>query len=183
MAQTDFNLIAYARAIGSRDASIFTIGETIQPTLIVGDLSRLTPAHQPPVAMFGGFMPGNALELTVWEVQSLAAGGTWVVNMAATPIFGFTFEIRPAVTALNNVVVCIPQVLSNTAPTSNVRHGSLILAPPALDDVPSFGSGSWIDREIWIPPGQFMYCQSKVFNAAGDLALLVRDVPVGEGGE
>lgn len=182
MAQGSFNLQAIWRALGKRSLDQWEIENRVIPTISVADFSKLTPQYDPPSAGFGALTVAVALEFGVVQVFSRAPGGCRLKFMQWAVALGYGWEIRPAPTAFNNVVISIPQVMSREAPLSSVTSGSILAALNTAQVPQGTIAGTPMQfLEIWLPPGSCFFAEANVINTQGGFQLYVSDVPVAEG--
>lgn len=184
--QTTFNLIAYARAIGSKmlATSEVRFRNDIQPQAIVADFSNLTPAHEPPLAIFGGSIPAVALESAAYRVQSLGPGGCFVLQAThQTALFGLAFLAIDSGIPFNNLVTHPANVASNEAPRSIVTSGTVLAAAqPAAATTPVV-TAAVVPQGIWLPPGSELAIFVQQINLVVPFLIVVADVPASEGGD
>lgn len=181
--QTDFNLQEYLRAIGSRGGGgDYQFSTRVTPTVQLADFSDLTPAHQPPLAIYGGIVPVPAATFGALQVHSRGKGGAFILDLAwHSGIFiPNQFAISATGLALNNVVNHIGQLASDEMPLTTIQSGDL---PGVLATTfPAFISNSF-PNGIWIPPGQFCTVVSTAVATTTSFACTISDVPVSQGGD
>jgi len=183
VAQTDFNVQAYLRSIGSRGGGgDIEFSSTIHPTVQLADFSDLTPAHQPPLASFGGIVPAVVARFGATQIHSRGTGGVFILDWSFNPGLFLTcvFAVQPPV-VLANLITHAPQTFSNAPPASVVESGDVAATPdqalfPAVL-INMFPNG------VWLPPGATLLMTTTAANAPFPFCVTLADVPVGEGGD
>lgn len=173
---TTYNLQGIKTAVGAKAQDFWDLVTAVRPTVLVGDLSALSPAHQPPTAAVGFLVPSVAARFTGYEIHSRGPGGCFVLFHDEAGVGGQlgNFEIRAATAGFANAVVATPQVFSNTAPITTVTSGDLAVAVGPVR--PQF-----LPQGLWIPPGQFLVFTLAIANILLFVSLTIADVPVSEG--
>jgi len=157
--------------------------ETIQPTLLVGDLSDVTPPHVAASAMFGTTITAVAAESGVIELQCLAPGGCfieWIVTFAGTT--NIFMRVTTAAIAGGETVLTPAGQTSRDPLLSIVRSGTI--TPSGIAEAVVFGTTSaelsFGPNPIFIPRGSFFSLEAVVANQPASLGFGVREVPASE---
>lgn len=183
MGETDYNLSAYARAIGSKALAAMHFVNAIQPTVQVADLTSLSPAHQPPLAAFGATTIAVAGQRGKFEIASRGPGGCFIVDFrysgglfvsANYAVQGVTAGLA---TPLN------PQTFSNQAPQSTCSVDLSVTDPLPGITFPLVNGSLGFPIGAWIPPGQFVLFAQRNNNITAEWSCTIADVPVSEGGD
>lgn len=185
MAEHSFNLSEFVSRMGLKRVSEFPIIERVQPVALVGDLSPLVPAYAPPAAFFGRLVPLVAGQHTIATVQSLGAGGCFILFVTSTTVGGWQLGTFPADPA--PLIAGAPAVnqVSNELPVSVVRDGTILVAtrPMTTATHSLITSGELIQSlPFFVPRGFFFTIQAATAAIQMVYMVLVADVPASEGG-
>jgi len=146
----------------------------IQPVLVAGDLSALTPPHVPASAIFGGNLVGAVAELATIQLQSLAPGGCFIEWLAIRSAQLTMLRLRQ-VSAGALAALPPAAIVSRDTPVSVVTQGPLASIGGAA--APLEDSNGPRHLGIFIPPGAFFTLQSLVPDVPMEISMLVREVP------
>jgi len=97
-----FNLTAIWRALGIKNPET-SLRESVQPVILVGDFSQLTPLHRPPTAHYGGNIAAVAGERPIVQVTSRATGGTLIGTFRNDSVQTFFYSQGAVQTGLTAV--------------------------------------------------------------------------------
>lgn len=179
----DFNLTAFYRAMGIKNPEP-SMREFVQPVIVVGDLSEVTPQYRPPTGMWGGDVAAFAAEFSFIEVISRADGGSLVqLKSADQCVFRTGLEIvGPTFFDDPHALGC---QLSVGPPVSLVRTGHTATAPALQNRSPNTTDQNETTpgnaKLMWIRPGTNIVFWRVVTNdAINDWALTVIDLPASE---
>lgn len=76
--RTALDLSTALRALGVKGAEgLLDLLGVVQPVLLIGDVSRLSPPILPPTSWIGGQTFGTVLNVPIMQFRSLAKGGAW----------------------------------------------------------------------------------------------------------
>lgn len=183
MGETDYNLTAYARAIGSKMLAAMHFINSIQPTIQVADLTSLSPAHQPPLAAFGASTIAVVGQRAKLEVASRGPGGCFVVDFryAGGSTVAVNFAIQT--TSVGLATQLNPQTFSNQAPQSAVFVDLSVTNPLPGTTFPLANGSLGFPIGAWIPPGRFLLFSQLSGNITSQWSITIADVPVSEGGD
>jgi len=181
----DFNLRAFFRALGIKNPQP-SMREFVQPVIIAGDMSEITPQYRPPEGVFGGDIAGVSLEFSWVQVISRAEGGTLAMGGADTAVRYGTFD-----TPLSNNIITSPYPIavqsSAEPPVSLVQTGSEAAVPiatnrsPSADAIFDIQSGGMGARFFWIRPGTAFAMWGIGANASVNrFWLRIVDIPASE---
>ncbi len=99
MGQSTFNLTEFFNRLGIKNPQP-TMLESVQPVILAGDFSGLTPQNHPPMDIFGSDISNVAGEFSMVQVRSRDPGGcyiAWTNFNGLVPVYG---RVDPAVTGL-----------------------------------------------------------------------------------
>lgn len=149
----------------------------IQPTQLVSDASRLTPAMIPPSGMIGGVQAALVNEFGYFELVAVGPGGMWVDELRFNRLTGIVLTLGfrtnvaplPAVTGPTNLVVTS---VFEGAPECIGRVGTVAIGTEAVWNLgarPQSAQNDPIQR-IFVPSGQVLTGIATV--AAVELSML-----------
>lgn len=158
--------------------------ETVQPVILVGDMSEITPQYRPPSGVFGGELAGQSGQFSWIQLISRAGGGSLVSMVAAT-----NFKMATDTALVNDTVFTDPHPLhvqlSVEPPVSLCRTGADILIPQTNNR--SAGSSDQNDRTeghpkmMWIRPGgNIVFFRNSANTSINGWSLTVVDLPAAE---
>jgi len=179
----DFNLRSFFRAMGIKNPQP-SMREFVQPVIVVGDMSEITPQYRPPTGYFGGDIAGFAAEFSFFQVISRAEGGT-LTSFSTSTNFMFGTVVPDLPTFFVDPWPIAAQ-LSVEAPVSLVRAGHTATQPIVANRAPTITATNRTipannGRLLWIPPGQGILFFGLGVNASiNDFACLVIDLPASE---
>lgn len=180
-----FNVSQLIRELGLQtiDGDTMRVLETIQPTMVVGDLSDVTPPHVAPSAIFGLTIAGVVAESGTIEIQCLAPGGLfieWIITIGTTT--NLLARVTTATIAAGLPIIPPAGQTSRDPMVSVVRAGTIIASP--LNEFVAFGTASqglsFGPNPLFIPRGSFFNIQALNNNAAVSLSFGAREVPSSE---
>jgi len=178
-----FNVSQLIRELGLTSVSKedMRVLETIQPTLLVGDMSNVTPPHVGPSALFGAVTVGAVAEVGIFELRCLAPGGGFVEwIMFATDATGGRFRISLTSSGVATPVVSAGQ-MSRDAVVSNAFQGSVPpTGLPAVTIVANIDQFRFGHTPLFVPRGSFFQIESTVLNTIAILGIGWREVPASE---
>jgi hypothetical protein len=177
MSNGTFNLTEFYRQLGIKNPEP-GVRETVQPVLIVGDLSGLTPRHVPPTFIGGGALTDVAGEYTIYQFTSRSPGGSVILSLMCSSF------CRVGIAAPTAGLAVLPDrgPLSNEASTVLAEFGHDAADPMAGDhpllrcaNFHSFAKG-W-----FVPPGRTLVFSPPVVEYAVDnFAIVIEDIPAAE---
>jgi len=178
-----FNVSQLIRELGLQtiEGDTMRVLETIQPTMIVADISDSTPPHVGASAMFGASIVGTVPNVGLFELQCLAPGGAFIEWMmfsvgagnmrfrVTTVASGVSTLVAPAGVLSRDPIVSIARI-GNVAPTG-LPH---ILVTSATDFF-HFG-----DKPFFIPRGAFFQLEAASQNVTNPVGCGWREIPASE---
>lgn len=178
-----FNLTALWRALGIKNPEP-SVRESIQPVIVVGQFSQLTPQYRPPTAVFGGNVPAVGGEKPIIQVISRGLGGSLLGAFShestnaiyyaerAAPLAGFTNR-PPAWLQSRDPVLSVVEVGNDPAnPGSNS-------ASPSVTDFP--GAYNYPLQPFWLAPGGVVVFWSSVAGSAlSNWSMQLTDLPASD---
>jgi len=179
----DFNLRSFFRALGIKNPQP-SMREFVQPVIIAGDMSEITPQYRPPTGVFGGDVAGAAGEFSWIQLVSRAEGGS-LVSLATASNFKYATDTNP----LEDTPFTNPHPLhvqlSVEPPVSLVLTAASILIPQTSNRSPS--SIDQNDRTegypkmMWIRPGgNIVFFRTNTNTSINSWSLTVVDLPASE---
>lgn len=176
-----FNLTAFWRAMGIKNPRP-TMLETVQPVLVVGDMSGLTPQHVPPTGLFGRDQLNIAGEFPFITVNCRDPGGILIT--------GFWQGQTPQFARIDAAAVPAPtSACGDRGPLSvDAVLTTCDVGSDPVNPVP-FGSPTWPPLnnvaigppQIYLPAGAFMcWSQDTVNTSLTSWGLIVQAVPASE---
>jgi hypothetical protein len=179
MSNGTFNLTELYRQLGIKNPEP-GVRETVQPVLIVGDLSGLTPLHVPPTGLYGGAIISVGGEYSKIQVTSRAPGGSEI-----RAYLNGTF-LKMAIAGPSAGLVAHPDwgPLSNSACTALVEAGT-DAAQTIVGQAPYFKN---VQMQVWpgggglfIPTGKTLLLETHtVAINVPQWSMIVRDIPAAE---
>jgi len=179
----DFNLRSFFRAMGIKNPET-SMREFVQPVIVVGDMSEITPQYRPPQGYFGGDVAATVGEFSYFQMVSRAEGGSLVMAGSDSSLRFGTFA-----TALAGTIFEADHILSVQGsvdpPVSLVSTGSVVPVPLVTNRTPgtdaSFNIAKGGGEMIWIRPGTTFAVWSFTANASiNRWWLKVIDLPASE---
>jgi len=181
----DFNLRSFFRAMGIKNPDT-SMRETVQPVIVVGNMSDITPVYRPPSGIWGGDVVAVAAEFSFFQITSRAEGGTLIHQFGADGNLQFG-TLDAALPATINTDFPLSSQLSVAPPVSLVTTGSVAAIPIPLNESPNTNTATHFPltgggfRDMWIRPGNtFIAFRSTVNQSAGDWLLWATDLPASE---
>jgi len=184
--RTSLNLSGIFRAIGIRDnrQAVDTV-DLLQPTVIMGDYSRLGPSVLPPISIFGGLRATFAGDhaYNVLEAPPEGCIATWSAFVAnqggnarqANEIFQFRLaEVPVSLTGINIWV----NHRSGHQPSRAVLSDGTGPLPPSPTYWPTGHSGGGVVYRHQVPGGWFLEVWTKAIDLTMVTEWTVEDVVV-----
>jgi len=177
---SDFNLAEFYRQMGIQNPDP-ALRETVQPVVLVGDFSSLTPQHVPPSAGFGATQLSVAAQFGFVQVQSNDPGGVWITGvLSEAGTLANEVGTFPTPTVPNTVLV--PSILASLQPIRSVvsfgTNGVKRLTPTRAYRF----SRNQDTTPFWIPPGVVLLMETILTNSSFDFRFKLTAVPSTEGG-
>jgi len=97
----EFNLAEWVRRLGWKRADEPNVTYDVQPVLVLGDQSALTPRYQGPGAVLGGSQASTAGQHSLLRWNANSAGGMIVHGFEATAVGGFNWGIVTGVSVFD----------------------------------------------------------------------------------
>lgn len=180
----NFNVKEVIRQLGFKSVHEMPVTAVIQPTLIVGDASAITPPLMPATAFVGGYTVGNAA--TTYGGIQIVAGpdGTWVRAILITPtsaIITLNFGVLSPPTP---TAIAIPVVKNEMGPVGTrclaLNVDILVADAPSNIDMPRTSCGAntprWLNDMIFVPPGHAFEAYSRSLSNGFAWLATVQDV-------
>lgn len=184
MPQGAFNVSRLIAELGLKpvDRNVLRVLESIQPTMVVGDLSDVTPPHVAPSAFFGGLLIGGVGTSGALQIQSLAQGGSFVEWLT------FDSANTTATFSIQTTDPGLPTILAGFQASRDpivgiARRGDIAVvtvdAPVISQDAAII---SFAPRPIFVPRGQFFLIQLGGTTATSNALFGIgwREVPASE---
>lgn len=157
--------------------------ETVQPVIVVGDMSEITPQYRPPTGYYGGDTAAFVAEWSFIEVVCRSGGGSLMGLTLASNVHWAT--TTPVAATYFDDPYPVAAVCSVEPPVSLVRTGHTGTIPFAANRSPvtlaSQGVPIAVSRLLWLPPGGTMLFFRPVANTSiQDWSLLLIDLPAAE---
>lgn len=150
----DFNLRSFFRAMGIKNPDT-SMREFVQPVILVGDMSEITPQYRPPRGIFGGDVAATVGEFSTIQMTSRAEGGT-LLGCGADTVLRYA-TITPRLIDTDKTADVVPACqFSVEAPVSLVGTGGVILLPGVTLQSPSTDTDFNLQeqrRYFWVRPG------------------------------
>jgi len=183
----DFNLRSFFRAMGIKNPET-SMREFVQPVILVGDMSDITPQYRPPSGVFGGDLAATAGEFSVIQLICRAEGGTLVhVWEGDSNIVMYATGQRVALDTVFEADYPLGCLGSVEPPVSLVETGSIIVNPLVANRLPNASSlqktplEGAMNRPFWLPPGGTLtWVTGQVNSSVTDWTLWITDLPASE---
>ena len=183
MAGGSFNVAELLRQLGLKSVHELPIAPSVQPVLVAGDASGLTPPLLPPTAWAGATIGAVIGQLGGLQVQSLGVGGCWVRQCLFA--VGQTTVIPFAITAADPIAGGYATVLTKNEmapdPTVSVVRVGNDAAALAVGDSPQWRAITsttvpLIDA-VYVPHGWFFTIQNANSNQISYASVMIQEVP------
>ncbi len=183
MGNGTFNLTRFFAEMGIKNPSP-DMREIVQPVVLVGDFSLLTPQHRPPMQAFGGDVVGVVGEFSIVQVISRAPGGC-ILAIIQTGTGSRPFQTRDVpITGLTNVVPTArfsndPVVSVVEAGTDPVEPGNAAISPFTIPS--TFATFPGYPIPFWLPQGTaFIFWAQASGVGIIDWTLVLQDILASE---
>lgn len=178
-----FNVSHLIKELGLKavEGDAMRVLETIQPTLVIGDLHDSTPAHQPPTALFGFVAQGTPSNVGLFEIQCLSPGGAFVGWFSISTVFtGAAIRVVTTGAGVSNVVPSAGQ-LSRAPVVSIAREGNIsATTDPGVQFVTDTQQLFFGFRDLYIPKGSFFQVELTSVNTISAIGVHWREIPAME---
>lgn len=156
MGQSTFNLSQFFNRLGIKNPRP-TMLESVQPVLVVSDLSEMTPWIRAPSAMVGFDVAGVIAERGFIQIFARGAGGTLVRTITGSDVF-FLSTQQPDLGGTEAGIIC---VFGDVDPVSVVKIGTTAVNPWAGGTAGRYASAtrpnfSISNGPIYLAPGQIL---------------------------
>ncbi len=186
MPASAFNLARWMDRMGWKRADEPPVLYSVQPVQIVNDASALTPPMLPNAALLGGRQNAVAGQFGMFQIHSVASGGTWIdtLNLGNTTTLGFrtvatrlAFETGPL--ALNpqeieGNIEALGQIGTTDAVTAALFNDGTLPQAGVLASV-------WSRARFLIPQGQVFCCVSDAPNLLIRFTTVILEPPFERG--
>lgn len=177
-----FNVSQLIRELGlqTMTGEDMRVLQTIQPTLLVGDLSDVTPPHVAASAFFGVTLAGAVGLAGAVELQCLAPGGCFIEWITIdSPVV--SISMRVSLTSLGvGTPLAAAGVTSRDAIVSRVQTDAVALGGAAVTLAQTGDFFGFSPNPMFIPRASFFSLQHQVVNLVGTVGFGVREVPASE---
>jgi len=154
--------------------------ETIQPTLLVGDLSDVTPPHVAASAFFGAVIVGAVGLSGTIELQCLAPGGCFIEWITIdSPTVSIAMAVGTAASGAATPVVAAG-LTSRDPIVSRVNTDASALITPSVTLAQTGAYFPFNPNPMFVPRGSFFTLQTALVNTTGTVGFGVREVPASE---
>lgn len=177
-----FNVSQLIRELGLQTISgeDLRVLETIQPTLLVGDLSDVTPPHVAASAFFGVTLAGAVGLAGTVELQCLAPGGCFIEWVSIdSPVVAIAMRVTTVSLGVTTPLAAAG-VTSRDPIVSRVRTDAVVLGPAFVSLAQTGDFFPMNPNPMFIPRASFFSLQHQVVNLTGTVGFAVREVPASE---
>lgn len=183
MGQATFNLSEFWNRLGIKNPKANML-ESVQPVIIAGDFSGLTPQHHPPMDIFGSDIGSVAGQFSMVQVTSRDPGGCyipWTNFNGLNPVYGVIptrvaglvalagsgpYSVDPLLTTVEFGTNAVLPVTANVSPTWPAIN---------LNMFPS------TNTPIYLPNGAiFITSRDTVAQALNNWSMCIVGVPASE---
>lgn len=174
MAESSFNITAFARRLGLKNVKELPLIERVQPVVSVGEFAPLTPALVPPAFIAGGLLTAVVGEVGALAVQALGPGGTFVTLLSTA------ISARVAIVGVNPglaTTLVLSAASNEGAGVSRVTMGTQV---STLTNVNASILAGQVIPPLYIPRGQFFLVEANIVNVVQSFAVFGSDVPASE---
>lgn len=173
-----FNTSWWARQMGFKQPEP-SLRQPVQPVVVLGDHSGLTPQYQAPTYFGGGTIAAVVGEFGVIVINSMAPGGS-IFRLMTLTIAGNELQMGMRIPVAGLASVEDRGPLSVDASVVIVEDGTLAVNPLGAGYPVVRGQGFLTDRGLYLPTGSHFVMASDTVNVALTYSVVVQDVPASE---